>query len=226
MESTYKYPIAEVFESVQGEGAQAGIPMAFLRLAGCTVGKAYTDAARKELGLEGFQDRCTNWNGESFACDTNYCVKQRLLTSEILALPEIKNAIWVSLTGGEPLMHPVADLITTLWQAKKKVHIETSGTIYLDMAGTDGFHLTVSPKQGCRTEMLSLADEIRVLVDSSFDEAKFLTMFTPWLNKIWLSPVNNLVTLDHDNVHRCLKLLQVHKQLRLTSQYHKIWSVR
>ena len=33
------YPVAEVFHSIKGEGFWTGVPMKFIRLAGCTVGK-------------------------------------------------------------------------------------------------------------------------------------------------------------------------------------------
>ncbi len=77
------YPIAPngIFWTLQGEGALQGEPMAFVRLAGCSVG-------------------CPQ-------CDTDYRVDRRLTPEEILA--EVRTVVppgfkwpWVWLTGGEP----------------------------------------------------------------------------------------------------------------------------
>ena len=233
------YPIAEIFESVQGEGGQAGIAMTFVRLAGCTVGKPYTAEARKALGLEYFQERCVSWDGASFPCDTNYRMSSRKTVAELMAMDEIKNAHYVSITGGEPLMHNLVPLMVALDVKEKHIHIETSGTVALpanlivdvDLARqrTDCMvWVTVSPKQGCLPEMLKLADEIRIMVDKDFNEGQFLLEYEKYIadEKVWISPVNDLVTLNIDNMKRCLALQQRYRQLRLSIQQHKIWGVR
>src|SRR5690348_9947144 len=78
-----KYPLAPqgVFRTVQGEGALLGVPMVFIRLAGCSVGCA--------------------------GCDTDYSPDSFRSLAEIEA--EVKavrgNAEWVFITGGEPADH-------------------------------------------------------------------------------------------------------------------------
>ena len=231
-------PVAEIFESVQGEGAQIGLATTFVRLAGCTVGKPYTPEARKALGIESYQERCTDWSGNSFPCDTNYRMAKRMTVDEIVNSYEVSRARWVSITGGEPLMHNIYPLADALLEAGKRIHLETSGTIMRTgmfqhprtglLLSHDFIHIAVSPKQHCLEAMLARADEIRVMVDKSFTEENFLAVFGKYLDsdKLWISPVNDLVTLNYDNLQTCLALQHKYRQLRLTTQLHKQWNLR
>lgn len=232
------YPIAEIFESPQGEGGQTGILQTHVRLAGCNVGKPYTFAVREQLGLDVYQERCTAWNDMAFPCDTNYRKAERRTLSQLLDLdsdPLIGKAQWISLTGGEPLMHDVAPLVIGWLKVGKSIHIETSGTklfsatpLLRDIMYKDELYVVVSPKQGCLPHMLELANEIRILVDRSFDEDDFFGKFGQYYDqgKVWISPVNDLHALDTINVRKCLELQTKYKNLRLSIQTHKVLGVR
>src|SRR5271168_471591 len=108
--------------------------MTFVRLAGCNVGRAFTDTERinlqmvTESGLEPlpvWAERCTGWDGKAFCCDTDYRVKSRITEQEIVAKATRKR---ICLTGGEPLIHDLGPLLKEAWDRRKCVHIETSGT--------------------------------------------------------------------------------------------------
>ena len=72
-----------VFNTVQGEGNLLGVPMTFVRLAGCSVG-------------------CPG-------CDTDYSVALRLSVAEVVErVQRLARRKWVWLTGGEPTDHPLA----------------------------------------------------------------------------------------------------------------------
>lgn len=110
-----RYPIAPggIFHSIQGEGALAGEPMAFLRLAGCSVG--------------------------CHECDTDYSVHERLEIGEILQrLAEVlrphTSRVWI--TGGEPTDHDLAPLVGAI-QVKLglSVCIATAGVRHVPIAG-------------------------------------------------------------------------------------------
>lgn len=233
-------PVAEIFESIQGEGAQMGTAQTFVRLAGCTVGKPYTPEARKALGIESYQECCTSWDGSGFPCDTNYRMAKRMTVSEIVNSYEVSRALWVSITGGEPMMHNIYPLLDALHEAGKAVHLETSGTVLFDPMRstlTDSslldvlcarLYIAVSPKAHALTGMLDMADEIRVMVDKSFTEETFLAAFGGYLDsgKLWLSPVNDLVSLNYDNLQTCIAFQHKHRRLRLTTQLHKVWGLR
>jgi organic radical activating enzyme len=224
-------PVAEIFNSVQGEGRWAGTPMTFVRLAGCNVGKPFTADERKKCGLQVYQERCTDWNGKSFACDTNYKRANTYTVQELLDHPLVKAAYRVCLTGGEPLMHPASVVLIQSLVATKVVHVETSGTKPEPPVMDFYRHLwiTVSPKQGCLDAMLERADDIKVLVDVSvFDRAAFLMKFGKYIEfeKVCVSPVNGLTLLDTDNAKLCFNLCMDFPKLRLSMQLHKVLNVR
>ena len=79
-----KFPVAEIFDSIEGEGKRTGYMAVFVRFAGCNI-------------------RCTY-------CDTAYALKEsdaeEFLTKEEL-LGRIRSYPWkrITFTGGEPLLH-------------------------------------------------------------------------------------------------------------------------
>jgi 7-carboxy-7-deazaguanine synthase len=124
------HPVIEVFgPTIQGEGAEAGTPTHFVRLGGCDY-------------------RCT-W------CDTMYAVDpavvrtnaKRLSVDEILArVADLEGRPrWVTLSGGNPALHHLADLVDGLHDAGFLVAAETQGSVWRPwLASLD--RLTISPK--------------------------------------------------------------------------------
>ncbi|MFH1572275.1 MAG: 7-carboxy-7-deazaguanine synthase QueE [Gemmatimonadota bacterium] len=118
--------ISEIFHSLQGEGAHAGVPSVFVRTAGCNL-------------------RC-GW------CDTPYASWQA--AGETLSVEAIlvRLAVWsttehVVVTGGEPLLHPdLPNLVALLRQRGRYVTVETSGTVFAEALRPDFYSL--SPKLG------------------------------------------------------------------------------
>jgi 7-carboxy-7-deazaguanine synthase len=102
--------IAEIFYSIQGEGALAGVPSIFVRTSGCNL-------------------RCV-W------CDTPYTSWQpegdELSLDEILACVDVYTAArHVVLTGGEPMIAPLVVELTELLRARGlHITIETAGTVF------------------------------------------------------------------------------------------------
>jgi hypothetical protein len=117
-----KYPIAKngIFRTVQGEGALLGVPMVFVRLAGCSIG-------------------CPQ-------CDTDYRVSERLTVSEIVDRVEEERAYskWIWITGGEPADHDLKDLVCGL-MAYADVALATSGTKGLGGVDTHLNFISLSP---------------------------------------------------------------------------------
>lgn len=117
-------PICEIFTSIQGEGQWAGVPSAFIRVAGCNL-------------------RCV-W------CDTPYASWQP--ESEIMSTETILRRLGPSpprhvvLTGGEPLLFAgLRDLASALKTNGHILTIETAGTRWLDVPCD---LMSISPKLG------------------------------------------------------------------------------
>ena len=223
--------------------------MTFLRLAGCNVGKQYTEAERSTLQIMNqYQEKCHSWDGQEFCCDTDFQVKYRSSVEFLLQNPLISGSKRVLLTGGEPLIHDLKPLITALIGASKHVHIETSGTKPLDdlvkirmeqritkyAVGCGGIPfrpqvwITCSPKKDYLPEALAQADEIKVLVDEGFDESQFVLNFGTYLGegRVWIQPVNGENTVNFDNLNRCLEIQKKYKAVRVSPQIHKFMKVR
>lgn len=96
--------VSEVFYSLQGEAARAGLPTVFIRLAGCPL-------------------RC-RW------CDTAYAFTGGEAMSVEAILDQVRRfqVRQVCVTGGEPLAQPgCLPLLTALADAGFEVALETSG---------------------------------------------------------------------------------------------------
>jgi 7-carboxy-7-deazaguanine synthase len=99
--------IAEIFFSIQGEGATAGVPAVFIRLQGCTVGCGWCDTKY-------------SWDpkgGREIHVDA--------LVAEAVPHP-CRRAV---ITGGEPLESPLfVALVAALHREGFALEVETSGT--------------------------------------------------------------------------------------------------
>ncbi len=113
----------EIFASVQGEGASAGRPVAFIRLSRCNLACVWCDTA---YTWHFFGDEREHRNGETFERKANQIKLPIAETAErILALGQDRLVI----TGGEPLLQAgaLADLLELL--PDMTAEIETNGTV-------------------------------------------------------------------------------------------------
>jgi 7-carboxy-7-deazaguanine synthase len=114
--------IAEVFQSIQGEGGFSGTPSVFVRTTGCNL-------------------RC-------WFCDTPYTSWQpdgtRREWSEVLNDVLRIDCAHVVLTGGEPMLQPaIVPLSHALRDAGRFVTMETAGTVFRAVAAD---LMSISPK--------------------------------------------------------------------------------
>ncbi|HDX8342717.1 TPA: 7-carboxy-7-deazaguanine synthase QueE [Aeromonas dhakensis] len=136
------YPINEIFQTIQGEGAFTGLPAIFVRLQGCPVGCPWCDTRHtwvvdpaREVGVQAVLDCSNESDGWS-----------KMSTEQILASFQQLGyqARHVVITGGEPCLYDLQDLSTALIAAGFQVQIETSGTS--EIKTHERTWVTVSPK--------------------------------------------------------------------------------
>lgn len=116
-----KVRVAEIFESIQGEGIWSGIPSTFIRLSGCNLRCVWCDTPY------------ASWNPEGPVMSAEELVQR--------VSPAISHVV---LTGGEPLLFdPSEELCAELKSRGHIITIETAGTIYREIACD---LMSISPK--------------------------------------------------------------------------------
>jgi 7-carboxy-7-deazaguanine synthase len=143
------YQVNEIFTSIQGEGVHAGVPATFVRLQGCPVG--------------------CSW------CDTKYTWAhggRSMSTDEIL---EQVHAHHVVITGGEPTLYNLDNLIRLLRFAGHFAQMETSGLKALK-GGLRPDWITWSPKENLKFNapdtLRHHVKEVKWVVDESAELEK------------------------------------------------------
>lgn len=139
--SNPSFPIVEIFESLQGEGFNTGMPSIFIRFGKCNL-------------------TCP-W------CDTNYNQFEQWTLNEILAKVRSYTAKNIIITGGEPTIQPNLSLL--LNQLKIEGYflaIETNG---LKEIPPQIDYIATSPKRMYKEKYqrrcIEFANEVRVVVD-------------------------------------------------------------
>jgi len=100
--------IAEIFESIQGEGPWAGTPSLFIRTSGCNLRCWFCDTPY------------TSWKPEGTAWSID----------ELVWRINESSATDVVLTGGEPMLLPeMQQLSSRCREHEKRITIETAGTV-------------------------------------------------------------------------------------------------
>jgi 7-carboxy-7-deazaguanine synthase len=203
-----KYPVAEKFISVQGEGLYTGTPMAFIRLVGCSVG----------------QKVCT-------ACDTDFDKTYPKLGGGVFEVEELVK--WaravpiINITGGEPLDRLLKPLVDAAHEEGLRVHVETSGTVQYEGHRHGSINwITVSPKPGYLSTMIGLASELKVILGGLGEGEGWPTLEQAigWAQNdhlVYLQPRNHKNQIDDHNMQEAIALVLKHPELRLSTQFHK-----
>ena len=184
--------LAEIFYSIQGEGAWTGTPATFVRLAGCNLNCRF--------------------------CDTDYSVRAYASAADVARQV---NAIggdcpMIVLTGGEPFAQQASsDLIEALMASGRRVHVESNGTIPVELSPE--VWLTVSPKERLHPAMAARANEAKLIVDGRVP-LEWLDAFEGRDIPIFLQPEGN----KRQNIELALSTVKAApRRLRLGLQTHK-----
>jgi len=99
------------FQSIQGEASYAGVPMHFIRLAGCSVRDCFMHPVNTGL------------------CDTDLRTKYRADPHSLFLGAQSAGLDWVCITGGEPTdQDDLPELVAMLRKNGFKVMLQTAGT--------------------------------------------------------------------------------------------------
>lgn len=249
------YRLAERFHSIQGEGTHAGVQMHFIRLAGCNVGKFMAPALLRSesefsildpeqrsrtrvLAME--RERYPNYSvcqtalGQRFLCDTVYNRVVESMDADQIISDTFEQHICV--TGGEPFLSDLTELLVAAYAAEVCVHIETSGT--LPIKGRipehvlDHVWVTCSPKAGFLHSNADQIDEYKFVIskDQGMDVVNQITRFMVELNlssdylkpAVFIQPVNGINTVDRIELEFVTKVLRENPEWRLSCQLHKL----
>lgn len=210
-------PVVEIFgPTIQGEGKVIGIPTVFLRLGGCDY-------------------RC-RW------CDSMYAVDPSAKnTWKSMTVPDIiarifelsRGPILVTLSGGNPALHNLTDLVAQGRAAGLRFAIETQGTLGGDWL-RDVDIVTISPKppsSGMTTNLDQLRQFVercdpksinfKIVVADDSDFQFVLTLANEFRDhQFWIQPCNPFPTgIDDISVHRQVLLEKLEGLLGLIRQH-------
>ena len=194
-------PVMEHFYTLQGEGFHQGRAAYFIRLGGCDVGCVWCDV--KE-----------SWDA----------AKHPLINiSDLILNIQQTAAKLVVITGGEPLMHNLDKLTTTLQEAGFETNIETSGAHPL--SGSWDW-ICISPKKfkAPLPGILPLANELKVVIfnRSDFSWAEEYAALVSPACKLYLQPEWDKATGITPLI---IEYIKEHPQWELSLQIHKYINV-
>ncbi len=190
--------ICEIFYSLQGEGFHTGKAAIFIRFYGCNLQCDFCD---EPLHKSHF---------------TNYTTET--LIQNIQAFP----SKFIVLTGGEPSLYNLNDLILTLQEQGYYIAVETNGLNPANIATANW--ITYSPKEETKIRK-NYGDEIKFIIDSQFNEQLITTMLPVSNSNLFLQPKADKEKIVDANVKRCCELVKKYPQTRLSLQIHKYLNI-
>lgn len=196
------YDLSEIFYSVQGEGLLQGLPMVFIRMAGCNLHCSF--------------------------CDTKYALKKGKTTDLKAILRELRKhkCKRVCITGGEPFLQNLKPLVKSLKEKNYWIAAETNGSVWQKLPLD---WLTVSPKRegiklhprGYDKRFGKTASEFKYVITSAGD---FRFIDSSIKKPVVLQPVDNKMAVAREIIKSLKKNAGENRFLRL--QMHKITGVK
>jgi len=201
-----RYPLARngIFLTVQGEGSLLGVPMTFVRLAGCSIG-------------------CP-------LCDTDYAVAERLDGREIalrVADQMPRGVEWIWITGGEPTDHELTPLVEELRRlgAWIKIALATAGHRTVPARHATGGVDWISVSPHSPTEWVQKTGQELKLVPglNRYRLADFAVALAGPLafGHRYVQPCDG----RPETIRECVEFVKAHPEWRLGCQGHKQWAI-
>lgn len=196
--------INEIFYSLQGEGANSGVPCVFVRFSGCNLGCGF--------------------------CDTLHSDGEMMSDESIAGAVNAYPAEWIVLTGGEPSLWIDAAFISLLKERTgKRIAIETNGSRPLP-PGIDW--VTVSPKTGVEgvgdyAIEAGCADELKVVYTGQPLEPYFSLPCVGAATVFCLQPCFVEDAQEREsNIEATVRAVMRNPRWRLSLQTHRFLGIR
>lgn len=222
-----KYPINEIFQTLQGEGVFTGVPAVFIRLQGCPVGCSWCDTKQ-------------TWEKEQDKQTTLGDIALKTLDSDTWAMADSDALIQlmkakgftakhIVITGGEPCIYDLTPLTASLEQSGYQCQIETSGTYPIHCS--EKTWVTVSPKVGMKgglevlAQAVNRANEVKHPVAREKDiealDAILALRTSDNLPIVALQPISQKVAATKLCIETCIQ-----RNWRLSIQTHKYLNIQ
>ena len=188
--------VVEIFYSIQGEGAQVGMPCIFIRLHGCNLSCSFCD---EDLHKGSFAEL-------SFDA----------ILKQIKQYPSYN----IVITGGEPTLYDLNGFIEFLQAYMYSVAIETNGYNFSNVSSANW--VTYSPKNWDKIEKDGF-DEVKFIVNSQSKMEKILNFKS--YKPIFIQPQNKKDKPNFENLNFCIEFVKNHQNYILSVQLHKFLGV-
>lgn len=196
--------VNEIFYSLQGEGAQTGKPVIFIRLSGCNLRCSFCDTKHEEGSEMTLDTILTKVKEQSTVC--NYII----------------------FTGGEPLLQLNEDILQFFVDSGYFIGLESNGTIPISHNMRNLIHhITISPKKVDKMLKVNFKDvyinEIRIPLKKEQKITGEQLRLLPYAEKYYISPIFEVSTENTvQNIHWCLSYSLQNPIWNLSVQLHKI----
>ena len=199
-----KLKVNEIFYSLQGEGAQTGKPVIFIRLSGCNL-------------------RC------SF-CDTKHEKGSEMTLEDILQKVKEQSDVcnYIIFTGGEPLLQLNEDILQFFVDSGYFIGLESNGTLPISHNMRNLIHhITISPKKVDKMLKVNFKDvyinEIRIPLKNEQKITGEQLQLLPYAEKYYISPIFEVSAKNTvQNIHWCLSYSLQNPIWNLSVQLHKV----
>ena len=205
------YSVKEIFYTLQGEGAQSGMPAVFCRFAGCNLWSGLEHDRNKSI--------CQ-------FCDTDFVGTNGVGGGKFKAVEELADAVlaaWpvgsggtplVVCTGGEPLLQLDRRMVDAFHKVGFRVAVETNGTL---SAPENIDWICVSPKAEARVVQTS-GNELKLVYPQ--EKARPEDFAHLGFAHFFLQPMDGPDI--EANTAATVAYCKAHPQWRLSLQTHKL----
>jgi 7-carboxy-7-deazaguanine synthase (Cx14CxxC type) len=207
------YLVKEIYYTLQGEGANVGMPAVLLRFAGCNLWSGReTDRLRAACQFCDTDFVGTNGPGGG------HFSSAKLLSAAVAATWKGGGTRFVVVTGGEPGLQLDNALVDALHAEGFRVAAETNGTLSLP-AGVDW--VCVSPK-GAAPLMIRHGDELKLVFPQGDAHPEQFVRLD--FRHFFLQPMDGPDLVAH--TQRAVGYCLAHPRWRLSLQVHKLLNLR